>query len=321
MGRPVALVVVGVLATVATLVRLRSDVHVHDVLIHQRLVHETLLAILTLEARLVVADMLISHVDGQAFHLCSAYATRFPGVNFFLVFIQLVLVRLHLTTVRTLNRFCVMIALKVTSQMLRSLPLEAAMVTYLLVRLHMPLQLQLRLKAVLATSFRAGQPPHVNHLHVSLLLGVSDCSRLAKTIQLRQSEGAWQVRAVTGEVLDGVDQLVPLHILCQNISSAVWTESGSTAGIFVPVFDSLFPVLYFSFLLVKSILVIIHGALAGANITTFITHKTLVPGSLVFFQRISGLESFWTLFAAMPAHVDNQQVLFHLLEIQVLFCL
>ena len=176
MGRPVALVVVGVLATVAALVRLRSDVHVHDVLIHQRLVHETFLAILTLVARLVVADVLVSHVNVQVLHLCSAYTARFPGVDFFLVFIQLMLVRLHLTTVRTLNRFCVMIALKVTSQVLRSLPLEAAMVTYLLVSLHMPLQLQLCLKTALATSFRAGQPPHVDHLHVSLLLGEAYCS-------------------------------------------------------------------------------------------------------------------------------------------------
>ena len=69
MGRPVALVVVSILATVSTLVRLRSDVHVHNVLLHQWFVHETFLAILTLVARLVIADVLISHVNGKVFHL------------------------------------------------------------------------------------------------------------------------------------------------------------------------------------------------------------------------------------------------------------
>ena len=114
MSRPVALVIVGILATVSTLVRLSSDVHVHNVLLHQRLVHETFLAIFTFVASFVVADMLVSHVDVKVFHLCSTDATRFPGVDFLLVFIQLMLVCLHHTTVRTLNSFCVMVSLKVT---------------------------------------------------------------------------------------------------------------------------------------------------------------------------------------------------------------
>ena len=115
MCRPVTLVVVSIIATVSTLVWLRSDVHVHNVLLHQWLVHETFLAILTLVARLVTGDVLISHVNGEVFHLRSANATRFPGVNSFLVFIQLMFVRLHLTTVGTLNRLCVMMTLVVPS--------------------------------------------------------------------------------------------------------------------------------------------------------------------------------------------------------------
>ena len=223
MSRPVAFVIVGILATVSTLVRLSSDVHVHNVLLHQRLVHETFLAIFTFVASFVVADMLVSHVDVKVFHLCSTDATRFPGVDFLLVFIQLMLVCLHHTTVRTLYSFRVMVSLKVTPQMLRSLSFKATMVTYLLVCLHMPLQLQFCLKTILAASFRAGQPSHVDHLHVSLLLGEPNCPGLGKTTQIWHSEGAWQVWAIAGKVFNCVNHFVPLNILCGDVSTAIWT--------------------------------------------------------------------------------------------------
>ena len=178
MGRPVALIIVSILATVTTFVRLSTDMHVHNVFLHQILLHETFLAVFTLVTRLVVADVLVSHVDVQVFHLCSTYATLFSGVHFLLVLVQLMLVGLHGTTVRTLDSFRVMVSLKVAPQMLCALPLKATMVTYLLVRLHVFLQLQLRLKTTLASLLRAGQPPHMDHLHMTLLLHEPDCPRL-----------------------------------------------------------------------------------------------------------------------------------------------
>ena len=177
-GRPVALVIISILATVTTLVWLSSYMHVHNVLLHQILLHETFLAVFTLVTRLIVADMLVSHVDVEVFHLCSTYATLFSGVLLFLVLIQLMLVGLHLTTVRTLDSFRVMVSLKVTPQVLCTFPLEATVVTYLLVRLHVFLQFHLGLKATLASFLRAGQPSHVDHLHMPLLLDEPDCPRL-----------------------------------------------------------------------------------------------------------------------------------------------
>merc|ERR1712032_788457 len=178
MGGPVALIVVSILATVTTFVRLSSNVYVHNVFLHQILLHETFLAVFTLVTRLVVADMLVSHVDVEIFHLCSTYATLFSGVLFLLVFIQLMLVSLHLTTVRTLDSFRVMVSLKVAPQVLCTLPLKATVVAYLLVRLNMFLHLQLSLKATLAGILRAGQPAHVDYLHMPLLLDEPYCPRL-----------------------------------------------------------------------------------------------------------------------------------------------
>ena len=135
----VAFVVVSILTTIPTFVRLGADMHVHYVLLHQRLVHETLLAVFTLVPRLVVADVLVPHVDGQVLHLGPAQVASPPSMPLLLVLRQLVLVPLHLPTVGTLHRLGVVVPLKVTSQVLSALPFESTKVTNLLVRLQMPL--------------------------------------------------------------------------------------------------------------------------------------------------------------------------------------
>ena len=162
----VAFVVVSILTSIPALVRLGADMHVHYVLLHKWFVHETLLAVFTLVPRLVVADVLVPHVDGQVLHLGPAQVASLPSVPLLLVLRQLVLVPLHLPAVGTLHRLGVVVPLKVASQVLSALPFKSTKVTNLLVRLQMPLQLDLGLKATLTALLRAGNPAHVN-LHCS----------------------------------------------------------------------------------------------------------------------------------------------------------
>ena len=313
----VAFVVVGIVTTIPAFVRLGADMHVHYVLLHQGLVHETLLAVFTLVPRLVVADVLVPHVDGQVLHLSPAQVASPPSVPLLLVLRQLVLVPLHLPAVGTLHRLGVVVPLKVASQVLSTLPFKSTKVTNLLVRLQMPLQLDLGLKAALAALLRAGDPAHVHHLHVSLLLRESDRSRRWTTFHVRQPERAWQIWAITGEVLDGVDHFVLLHVLCIDVGATICAKDISV-GIHRILFNFSLSAFYITFLPVKGTFVVVHRAGALANVTTFVANKSLVPSCLMVFQLLAGLECFWALGTPMPAHVSCQHMLLHLAEVQIL---
>ena len=314
----VAFVVVSIVTTIPAFVRLGADMHVHYVLLHQWLVHETLLAVFTLVPRLVVADVLVPHVDGQVLHLSPAQVASPPSVPLLLVLRQLVLVPLHLPAVGTLHRLGVVVPLKVASQVLSALPFKSTKVTNLLVRLQMPLQLHLGLEAALAALLRAGDPAHVHHLHVSLLLRESDRSRRWTTFHGRQPERAWQIWAITGEVLDGVDHFVLLHVLCIDVGATICAKDISV-GVHRILFNfSLFAAFYVAFLPVKGTFVVVHRAGALANVTTFVANKSLVPGRMMVLQLLTGLECFWALGTPMPAHVSCQHMLLHLAEVQIL---